>query len=259
MIEVFTGKLGGGKSYHAAMRIANQLGIGGTVASNMELHFDGLASYCLAVHGVHIEERQLIRIPDEIESVEVVSSSGKRSIVDVSTVYRFHSFVPAGTADCPVLVVIDEAHLFFNSRDYAKTDQLGRGMLSYLTQSRKVGNDLILITQDWRNLDSQFVRLLQFLWKFRDMSRFKIPPLGIAWPCSWPLVGWLFPDLLAVQLDQDGKTQLHRVWSNKDKRVFKCYETADLLRPIAGRNLISVGRIELKKKKSVALAVWVNF
>jgi len=47
------------------------------------------------------------------------------------------------SAELPVLVVIDEVHLTFNARDYAKTDKLYWETLTFLTQSRKVHTDAL--------------------------------------------------------------------------------------------------------------------
>lgn len=81
------------------------------------------------------------------------------------------------SAELPVLVVIDEVHLTFNARDYAKTDKLYWETLTFLTQSRKVHTDVIFISQSVLNMDKQFMRLVQYIWRFRDLSRWKIPLL----------------------------------------------------------------------------------
>lgn len=249
MIEVFTGKLGGGKSYHAVSRMSRQLALGGLVVTNIDLDWPEMVRYCDEKYGVRIEERQYRRLVDEMETVTVVNQLGKSVSLEVSKIYNFHSMVPKGTLEFPVLAVIDEAHLYFNSRDYAITDKLGRAMLAYLSQSRKVGNDLILIVQDWRNLDAQFIRQLQYLWKFRDMSKFFIPGFGCAWPCNVPIIGRAFPEMLSVQLDTDGATILTKLWERKNKRIFKLYRTDDLLRPIAGQCEEEFQRLALQKTR----------
>jgi hypothetical protein len=118
-------------------------------------------------------------------------------------------------------VVIDEAHLTFNARDFAQTDKLYRETLTFLTQSRKVNTDVIFIAQSVLNMDKQFMRLVQFIWRFRDLAKWKIPGLGINYP---------FKQILAVQFDYDGKTILQRSFVNKDKRIFGLYNTNSLIR-----------------------------
>jgi len=202
MIECYEGRLGGGKSYSAVVRIVDHLRRGGLVATNVELRWDAIGKYVADRFGVVVENDQLIRLADE-------------------QIGLFHRHTPSGTAQLPVLVVIDEAHLSFNSRDYAKTDKLYRETLTFLTQSRKVHTDVIFISQSVLNMDKQFMRLVQFIWRFRDLSKWRIPGLGLAWPIN---------QILCVQFDYDGRTVLQRQFINKDKRIFALYETNSLLR-----------------------------
>jgi Zonular occludens toxin (Zot) len=202
VIEVYEGRLGGGKTYSATVRLLDHLRRGGLVATNVELRWPNCKSYVADRFGVELEDDQLIRLGDD-------------------QVGLFHRFTPSGTAALPVLVVIDEAHLTFNSRDYAKTDKLYRETLTFLTQSRKVHTDVIFISQSVLNMDKQFMRLVQFIWRFRDLSKWKIPGLGLAWPIN---------QILCVQFDYDGRTVLQRQFINKDKRIFAVYETNSVLR-----------------------------
>jgi Zonular occludens toxin (Zot) len=202
MIECYEGRLGGGKTYSAVVRIVDHLRRGGLVATNVELKWDRIVEYVGDRFGVVVESDQIIRLADE-------------------QIGLFHRHTPSGTPGLPVLVVIDEAHLTFNSRDYAKTDKLYRETLTFLTQSRKVHTDVIFISQSVLNMDKQFMRLVQFIWRFRDLSKWKIPGLGLAWPIN---------QILCVQFDYDGRTILQRQFINKDKRIFALYETNSLLR-----------------------------
>ncbi len=65
------------------------------------------------------------------------------------------------------------------------------------------------------------MRLVQFIWRFRDLAKWKIPGLGIAYPLK---------QILAVQFDYDGKTVLQRSFIQKDKRIFGLYNTNSLIR-----------------------------
>jgi hypothetical protein len=202
MVELFEGRLGGGKTYSATVRIVDHLRRGGLVATNIDLIWDEICNYVRRVFAVVLEDDQLIRLREE----------------DVGL---FHRVTPSGTAALPVLVVIDEAHLTFNARDFAKTDKLYRETLTFLTQSRKVFTDVIFISQSVLNMDKQFMRLVQYIWRFRDLALWKIPGLGIRWPLK---------QILAVQFDYDGRTVLQRTFVRKDKRVFALFRTNSLLR-----------------------------
>jgi zona occludens toxin (predicted ATPase) len=202
MIELYEGRLGGGKTYSAAVRMVDQVRRGGIICTNVEIVWPVFKSYIESKFGVIPEDDQYISLCDE-------------------QVGLFHRHTPSGTAELPVLVVIDEAHLTFNARDFAQTDKLYRETLTFLTQSRKVNTDVIFIAQSVLNMDKQFMRLVQFIWRFRDLAKWKIPGLGISYP---------FKQILAVQFDYDGKTVLNRSFIQKDKRIFALYNTNSLIR-----------------------------
>ncbi len=202
MIELYEGRLGGGKTYSAAVRMVDHVRRGGIVCTNVELIWSNFKKYISDLYGLEAEDDQFIPLREE-------------------QVGLFHRFTPSGTVELPVLVVIDEAHLVFNARDFAQTDKLYRETLTFLTQSRKVNTDVIFIAQSVLNMDKQFMRLVQFIWRFRDLAKWKIPGLGIPYPLK---------QILAVQFDYDGKTVLQRSFINKDKRIFGLYNTNSLIR-----------------------------
>ncbi len=218
-IEVFEGRLGGGKSYSAVERIAAVLARGGTVCTNIDIVWPEMVAFCASRFGVKLKAGQLRHL-----------SEGQ--------IPNFHLHTPGGTMDCPTLVVIDEAQLYWNARDFSKTDKDQRELLKFLTQSRKAGTDVIFITQNVKNVDAQFVRLVQFVWRFRDMSKYRVPGLGIRWP---------FDQILQVCFDYDGKTQQSRRLARKDKAIFKLYDTTELLQSFDRAG--TVGRVTLERAK----------
>lgn len=219
MVEVFEGRIGGGKTYSAVVRILAHLAAGGTVATNVELIWEGCLRFVQRVYGVTLEREQLIMLKDE-------------------EITQFHKYTPSGSSEMSVLVVLDEVHLHFNARDFGSNDKNFRETFTFLTQSRKVCTDVIFISQSMFNIDKQFVRQVQYIWRFRDMSKWRIPGLGIASP---------FKGILAVQFDLDGKTILQREFVPKNKAVFQCYNTNALLRPFP--RLGQAGKRQLKKKE----------
>lgn len=60
--------------------------------------------------------------------------------------------------DDGVLYVLDEIHIYFNARAWAET---GKGVLFYLSQHAKLGDDVIWITQAIGNVDKQFRSVTQ--------------------------------------------------------------------------------------------------
>lgn len=221
MIELYEGRLGGGKTYSATVRMVDHFRRGGVVCTNVELIWPKIKSYIEDKWGLIAEDSQFIPLSDD-------------------QIGLFHHFTPSGTKQLPVLVVIDEAHLTFNARDFAKTDKLYRETLTFLTQSRKVNTDVIFIAQSVLNMDKQFMRLVQFIWRFRDLAKWKIPGLGIAYPLK---------QILAVQFDYDGKTILQRSFVRKDTKIFGLYNTDSLIKPFPRLEVAKTHRTLAKKEK----------
>jgi hypothetical protein len=226
MIELYEGRLGGGKTYSAAVRMVDHVRRGGIVCTNVELIWANVKTYIEERFGLLADDSQFIALKD-------------------SEIGLFHRFTPSGTAELPVLVVIDEAHLTFNARDFAQTDKLYRETLTFLTQSRKVNTDIIFIAQSVLNMDKQFMRLVQFIWRFRDLAKWKIPGLGLQYP---------FKQILAVQFDYDGKTILQRSFVRKDPRIFGIYNTNSLLRPFPRLEVSAKRKTLQKSQKRTSMA-----
>jgi hypothetical protein len=74
-----------------------------------------------------------------------------------------------------VLYVIDEVHEFFNARRWADT---GEDALHYLSQHRKLGDDVICITQSIGNVDKQFRSVAQDFTYVRNHGKESLPLLG---------------------------------------------------------------------------------
>lgn len=223
--EIFEGRLGGGKTYTSTLRIIDRLRKGGIVATNVQLNRQAIQELIQNRYGVIPDlDKQLFMLTEE-------------EICD------FYKHIPLGSGDGEnPLIVMDEFHLWFNSRDYGQTHKAHRPTLTFITQARKLHVDLLLISQSALNVDKQFIRQLHGIWRFRDMSKFIIPGLGI----RLPFVGSY---ILGARFDQDGKTLVDRHWIKKDPAVFKCYETTALLRPIENLSGNVVKNLSLDKVK----------
>lgn len=196
MIEIFQGRIGGGKTYNAVVRIASHLARGGHVFTNVELNWEGLKRLCEKSFRVRIKEEQL-------------------HFLDREQIPLVHQHISAGDMSLPVLVVVDEAQLWFNARNWSKTSE---DLLTFLTQSRKVAVDVIFITQAATNIDKQFRVLCQYIWAFKDLQKF----------ISWCPVAMI----VCLQFDQDAKFLLKSYFIRKRKLVFEAYNTNALLKPI---------------------------
>jgi len=155
-IEIIAGTLGGGKSMCAVERAYEHLERGGYVFTNVEMHPEKIAERMLS-RGYVFEPDRLVRL-------------------DGNSVSDFHLQVARGTADAQVLVMIDEAHLEWNSRDYAVTrkDTQAKEMLNFCTLVRKLDIILLFITQAPEDIDKQLRKKANLLWICRNMRYYKI-------------------------------------------------------------------------------------
>ena len=226
-IEVYEGVLGGGKSYHAVLHALEYLAHGGRVYTNITLVQSACEEWVRSRYGVDLEW------------------SSQYHFLTGADMPRLHQVVVGGTSESPTLCILDEIHLYHNARDWASAS---RGLLQWLTQSRKLHVDIICITQHRNNLDKQWVRLVYCYWRFRDLRKFRLPKIGIKVP---------FFQCLATSFDIDGRTQLHRRWERFDNSVFKCYSSEQLFDGVSDFAGSGLKRIDLKKSKvRVRLPRW---
>jgi zona occludens toxin (predicted ATPase) len=203
MIAIYEGKIGGGKTYLAVCRILAHLAKGGTVFTNVELRLEGVAAWMREVHGLELDP-EAVRFLDESES------------------WDFHKYLKAGR-EINTLCVIDEAHLWFNARDHAVTAATKRELITFLSQSRKLKVDVIFIVQAAENLDAQFRRLAQEIWRMKDLQRFRIPLVNIAYP---------WPHTLAFRLDNGNFQVMEKKLLRREQTIYDSYNTNALLRPV---------------------------
>ena len=223
MIEVYEGRLGGGKTYHAVKYMCKYFASGGVVCSNIMLNLEAVKEYLRLRFHWEYQKGQFIYLEDD-------------------QINQFYKHTPAGTPDTPSLVVIDEAHIWLNARDWAN---VLREMLVFLSQSRKCFTDIIFISQSALNLDKQIMRLVQYIWRFRDLKKLKISELGIGWPLN---------QFLVAQYDYDGKTLLDKRFELKDRGIYPLYNTYTLLRTfprLEGHKIGDGGKIKGGKNKYI--------
>lgn len=200
MIEIIDGTVGNGKTMLAATLIAARLARGCHVYTNIEILWEGMEKLVRTWHR-RVPKRSQLHILEMGESCD------------------FHKHVVGGaTPFSASLAVLDEVHLWFNARDWQKTS---RGLLDFLSQSRKVRLDVMFISQSKKNIDSQFLRQAAFGWECRNMSEVRI--MGMPYP---------FKEILAIRFD------LRERLVNARKRIPICplvwnsYNTEAILSPL---------------------------
>jgi len=205
-IEIFEGRPGGGKSYNAVLRIVSALIGGRRVFTNLSVKPAEIFEFVLKRYRLRLDPSSLV-------------------VMDEAAVSVFQQKTTSGS-----LIVLDEVHLHWNARDWAMTS---RELLNYLTLNRHFDNDLIFISQSAENIDKQFRRLVEFIWRFRDMRRWTATKLGIGRqggkiPDWWMALTKWIPfggSCLVICHDYDGRTVVDRQWLSWDPAVFGLYDS----------------------------------
>lgn len=227
-LYIFDGIPGAGKTYSSMnLRILPHLAAGGVVVTNVEVVPDGVGEWILQRTGRKWDPSRLRTLTEE-------------------QCPNFFRYLPKGTKECPVLVVLDEVHLWFNAKDWSKNDASCRQTFELATQHRKFNLDIILISQHLSNIDGQFLKLVAGLSRFRDLSKTPIVP--------WlPFLTIPFVRFLALHYDKTGRTLQKRDWMRFDPLVGNSYKTDAVLK---GGEVMegaeTVQRVELAKDPVVA-------
>jgi len=164
MIHFITGLPGGGKSYTAVRHVVRELLHGERfIVTNLPLKLPELAEYCHE-HGkdvVDVGER--VRLLTEEETGEFWlyegpgrKHEGRRTVKQGNKVLDVPDF--SDRSGRGVLYVLDEVHITFSARSWQST---GEQVTYYLSQHRKVRDDVILISQHPDQVDKALRRLCQ--------------------------------------------------------------------------------------------------
>lgn len=158
-IHFISGKPGGGKTLYAVNRIFEQLrDTNRQIVTNIVLDLDKLQEYCDSKDlKVFVADR--VTILDEEQTKFFYLYRGRGVVVpcdpNPDVMPAFQTILP----DAPgVAYFLDELHIFFNSREWAKT---GKKAIFYLSQHRKLSDIVFCITQSINNVDKQFRSLAQ--------------------------------------------------------------------------------------------------
>lgn len=209
--------VGAGKSFYIVHRIIEKLVEGGTVfaADTFGLLWPQTKAYVEKKWGFVLQDSQYCTFPE-------------------SDIPRLHEVTPAGTEECTVLVVVDEAHGELNARDWA--DAKKKAFFKWLTQSRHDDTDVIFISQHMHNLDKQILRLATYVVRVRNMANWMI--LGL---CRyWRKVFWVY------RMDGCSETVLWKEEYKHDPAIFACYRSKSM-RGRHKRSGEAVAKLKLSK------------
>jgi hypothetical protein len=140
-------------------------------------------------------------------------------VFDPEVTPQWETVIPWGLSEGVVLVVLDEAQLFYGSRDWAATAATSKRLLSFMTQSRKAGVDVIWITQDGGNVDKQFRVLAEW-----ELAIVNVKHLPLGWLGLFPINAYCVKHISArIQV------VVRKQWFAYSSHIKGCYRTDALL------------------------------
>lgn len=150
MISLYSGTPGSGKSLHMAKRILEYLDYNTFVITNFEL---------ILKKDKHIKNHLYIPnseiVPDRLINLAIEHAKRNKS-----------GRIKEGS----IILVLDECQLLFNAREW---NIKGRdAWLSFFTQHRKLGYDVILVAQFDKMIDKQIRSLIEYENIHRKVSNF---------------------------------------------------------------------------------------
>lgn len=148
MIYLYSGTPGSFKSYHAVAECLTALRRGKNVITNFPLAY----------------EKKLKKVSGVYEYVDNMKLTVSY-LIDFANTYHKQS-VKAQT-----LIVIDEASIKFNSREFSRKDRLE--WINFFANHRHFNFDIILIAQQDRMLDRQIRCLIETEYKHRVLKNYK--------------------------------------------------------------------------------------
>lgn len=155
-IYAYTGTPGSGKTMDAARQIIFHLKHGKPVIANFHVSED-TTNYDLFKY-----------IDNDDLSADLLAEYAREWFAQEGRRFR----------ESEILLVLDEVQLCFNGRTWSKNQKVRLSFISFLSQHRKMGYKVILITQSLKMIDNQFRMLVEWECYHRNVSK-------------WGMLGWI--------------------------------------------------------------------
>lgn len=199
-VSLYSGTPGSYKSYHATAECISWLRAGRNVIANFPINPGKL------VRGKKANNFYFVRNTDL--TVDYLLNFAK----------AHHK---SGKLNAQTLVVIDEASIMFNARQFDRADKKARmDWINFLANHRHYNYEFILIAQNDRMLDRQIRGLLEYDVKHRALKNWKLIFMIINIFCKglFHCVEYWYPCRIKVG------TRLKKF----NKKIAKCYDTMAL-------------------------------
>ena len=196
MIYLYSGLPGSGKSYHVARDIRD-----GRIARSRVY----ICNFPVSVEGVFQLPASNIKVQDVMRvRSDWVAAHGE-------------------PYEGQIKLIIDEAQLVFNSRDWNTEGR--RDWLTFFTQHRKLGFDVILIAQDMSMLDKQIRSLVEI-----ECRHYKLNNFGMAgWFLSLLTFGQTFIHAMYRVASTKGNAgKIGSEYMRVKRKVYDVYDTNNL-------------------------------
>ena len=167
MIWFYTGTPGSGKSYHIARDIYRKLNHGGNVIANFPINTD----VWLDKKGNNTCKGHFLFLNNPPSSEVSYCTLNPYFLVKYAQAF-FPRDKRGRIKEGSCLLVFDEAQLVFNSRRWNETGR--KEWISFFTQHRKFGYDIVFISQVDRFIDRQIRGLFEYEVKHRNIKNFKL-------------------------------------------------------------------------------------
>jgi hypothetical protein len=183
-VHFISGKPGGGKTLYSVRLIVDELVRGDRpIVTNVPLNLGRLNEYLQQSYprqfaqkfessSTHITDRVILIDEDDLPKFFTFRGNAVRLDSVPNAEWKtgkrpdYNSVKDAG-----VFYVLDEVHIAFNARAWAET---GHEVLYYLSQHRKLGDDVVCITQAVANVDKQFRSVAQDFTYIKNLSKQKV-------------------------------------------------------------------------------------
>jgi len=190
MIIAFVGTPGSGKSYDAVNEVVANLKIGRVVYTNIE----------------GMEQDQCKRYMQDLLGFDDYEFKTRFNHLTDTEMKNFWNLTLPGS-----LIVIDEAHRLFNSREWQSASN--KEFCDWASVHRHQGYDCYIITQDLEKIDKQARSLVEWTYHYRQVN----------------FLGRLFKNRSYLKYaysgdDTRGKP-LNTITRNYNRQIFNCYKS----------------------------------
>lgn len=234
-IEIFGGNPGSGKSYCTILRLFQHVAGGGIAAVNFILSPDWAMTMARLAHRRARTDDEFCRKWARIYWKRVFYVGDSDTVMQLSAAIKKHDFVNrfcspkvAKQREGAGLLIVDEAQLYFNSREWRKN----MGFIEFFTQHRKLRWDALVVAHSIDMIDKQIQPLIEYETNFRNIQKVKFALLP-----RFPVPLFLSTSKYAGMGPGKGKKAGSSEWTFLKTDVANLYDSMDVfgLSGLSGR------------------------